>query len=405
MKRLKMNAPVIVVVLFALMVFCTPTQTPAQAPEKIVIGFIAPLTGPAAPWSLGCLRGGQYFLDQANAKGGVKVAGKNYTFEVKSYDHTLDPAKAVEHAKRAIFTDKANALVLRSTLCVLPILPMATENKLVNFHASMGRKVMSPEWLYSFRTCQDSIMSEAATFRYAKEKLNLKTVVSILADDETGWEGFRDLREAAEMTGVKILGSEYYIRGTKDFYPILGRALARKPDFISFAQDSPGDCYLIIKQAYELGFKGLLTGSAPLSIPQLKKGVPEEALGQVALVTVGAVDLPEYTTPEEKEMKRVMVEKYGKGGQLYDMDISLVWVEGNWASLYIQAIQKADSFDAEKVTKVIESGKFPMLGREVQFGGKKLYGNRGRSVLIDYTVVRIVNGEIKVEGVYKGSAE
>jgi branched-chain amino acid transport system substrate-binding protein len=66
----------------------------APAPEKIVVAYIGPLTGPAAPWGLATTRGGQYFLDQANAKGGVKVGGKSYTFELISYDHGLDPAKA-----------------------------------------------------------------------------------------------------------------------------------------------------------------------------------------------------------------------------------------------------------------------------------------------------------------------
>jgi branched-chain amino acid transport system substrate-binding protein len=279
---------------------------------------------------------------------------------------------------------------------------MATENKIVNFHITMGRKVMSPDYLYSFRSGIDPISSEAAAYQYAKEKLGLKTFSTILADDETGWEGFRDIREAAEITGLKLLGGEYYIRGTKDFFPVLTRVVARKPDVISFGQSSPGDCYLIIKQAYELGFKGLLTGSAPLDLVQLKKAVPQEALDNLLIVLPGTPDIPEYTTPEEQEMRKVMVEKYGKGGQLRDMSMGDVWQECNWAPVYIQAIQKADSLDPEKVTKVIETTKFSILGREVRFGGKKQYGI-GRQMLVDYPVAKIVGGVVKVVGIYKAS--
>ena len=202
------------------------------------------------------------------------------------------------------------------------------------------------------------------------------------------------------MTGLKLLGGEYYVRGTKDFYPVLTRVVARKPDVISFGQSSPGDCYLIIKQAYELGFKGLVTGSAPLDIPQLKKAVPQEALGNLLIVFPGTPDIPEYTTPEEQEMKKVMVEKYGKGGQLWDMSMENVWNECNWAPIYIQAIQKADSLDPEKVTKVIETSKFSILGREARFGGKKQYGI-ARQILIDIPILKIVDGVPKVVGVYK----
>jgi hypothetical protein len=146
---------------------------------------------------------------------------------------------------------------------------MATENKIVDFHISMGRKVMSPEYFYSFRSGIDSISSEAAAYQYAKEKLGFKTFCTILADDESGWDN--------------------------------------------------------------------------------------------------------------------------------------VWNECAWAPMYIQALQKADSLDPEKVTKVIEISKFSILGREVRFGGKKQYGI-GRQILVDYPTAKIVGGVLKVVGVYKASA-
>jgi ABC-type branched-subunit amino acid transport system substrate-binding protein len=178
--------------------------------------------------------------------------------------------------------------------------------------------------------------------------------------------------------------------------------VARKPDVISFGASSPGLCYLIIKQAYEFGFKGLLTGSAPLDVSQLKKAVPEKALDNVVIVVSGPPDIPEYTTPEEKEMKKVMVEKYGKGGQFWDMSVSDMWANGYWVAIYIQAIQKADSLDPEKVTRVIETSKFPILGREVRFGMKKEYGI-GHQMFVDVPILRIVSGVLKVVGVYKAS--
>lgn len=401
MKRFTIIAPVIV--LLALVVVCTPAlaQTPTSAASgKIISAYIGPLTGPAASWGQSTSRGGKYFLDQANAKGGVKVGGKTYTFELINYDHGLDPAKAVEYAKRAIASDKVNLLVLQSTLCALATMPIVTENKIVNFHMSMGRKIMSPNFRYSFRACPTSLWGEAAAFGYLKNNLGLKTVVSVLADDESGWEAFGEMKEAAEITGINILENEYYIRGTKDFFPVLSRALAKKPEIISYGSSSPGDCYLIIKQAYELGFKGMLTGSSPLDIAQLKKMVPEKTLDNILLVTLGTPDVPEYLTPEEQEMKKAMIEKYGRDGKLWDITMDSTWQECCWAPIYIQAIQKADSLDPEKLTKVIETSTFPVLGRQIRFIGEKQFGIN-HQLLCDVPVMRIVNGVPKVVGMYK----
>jgi hypothetical protein len=82
------------------------------------------------------------------------------------------------------------------------------------------------------------------------------------------------------------------------------------------------------------------------------------------------------------------------------MSMENVWNECNWAPIYIQAIQKADSLDPNRVTKVIETTKFSILGREARFGGKKQYGN-DRQILIDIPILKIVGGLPKVVGVYK----
>ncbi len=374
----------------------------AEGAGKIMVAYIGPLTGPAAPWGLGTTRGGKHFLDEANAKGGVRVGGRTMTFDFVTYDHGLDPAKAVELAKRAISGDKASLLVLQTGLCVAPVLPIATENKIANFHITAGSKFMSPSFAYSTRMCVASTWGEAAALKYAKDNLKYRNVITVLADDDAGRDAFTEIKDAAEMADVKILGSEYYVRGTKDFYPILSRVLAKKPDMISYGSSSPGDCYLIMKQAYELGFKGLVTGSAPLDVAQMKKMVPEKTLNNVLLVCPGTPDVAEYTTPEEKEFKRVMIERYGKDGKLFDTTMENFWSECAWASIYLQAIQKADSTDAAKITRAIEGGRFPVLGRTYRFVGKKQYGF-DRQILVDVPVMRVVDGVPKVVGVYKSS--
>ena len=59
---------------------------PALAEDTITIGFTASQTGPLNVDSLGQQRGYEFWRDEVNAAGGIKVAGKHYKVNFVSYD-------------------------------------------------------------------------------------------------------------------------------------------------------------------------------------------------------------------------------------------------------------------------------------------------------------------------------
>jgi ABC-type branched-subunit amino acid transport system substrate-binding protein len=61
-----------------------------------------------------------------------------------------------------------------------------------------------------------------------------------------------------EGSGGKVAATVYYDRGTQDFSPALTKLLEKNPDAI-FPMVAPAQ-HLIVKQARELGYKGLLMG-------------------------------------------------------------------------------------------------------------------------------------------------
>src|SRR5205807_2614260 len=75
--------------------------------------------------------------------------------------------------------------------------------------------------------------------------------------------------KALKGLGFEVVADEYYERGTKDFYPILTKLLASKPDMLDVAAAPAGEGGLILKQARELGFKGAkgwTAGTNPFTI-------------------------------------------------------------------------------------------------------------------------------------------
>ena len=69
--------------------------------------MVLPLSGFAADWGIGVLRGAELAVEDINAKGGVTTGNTNYTFKIVSYDSKLDPANALTLMRRVIEQDGA----------------------------------------------------------------------------------------------------------------------------------------------------------------------------------------------------------------------------------------------------------------------------------------------------------
>jgi branched-chain amino acid transport system substrate-binding protein len=74
--------------LSAIMAAASIVATPAFAaePDTITIGFTASRTGPLNVDSTGQERGYEFWRDEVNAKGGIKVGDKHYQVKFVSYD-------------------------------------------------------------------------------------------------------------------------------------------------------------------------------------------------------------------------------------------------------------------------------------------------------------------------------
>ena len=94
-------------------------------------------------------------------------------------------------------------------------------------------------------------------YRWVKENHpTIKRVAAISPNDTSGKDTNTAVVKALKALGFEVVADEYYERGTKDFYPVLTKILAQKPDMIDVAAAPAGEAGLILKQAMELGFKG-----------------------------------------------------------------------------------------------------------------------------------------------------
>ena len=84
--------------------------TPAFAEDTITIGMTNSQTGPLNVNSLGQQHGYEFWRDEVNAAGGIKVGGKTYKVKFVSYDDQSVGGRVQQLYTRLIVQDKANFL-------------------------------------------------------------------------------------------------------------------------------------------------------------------------------------------------------------------------------------------------------------------------------------------------------
>ncbi len=97
----------------------------AMAAEKVLkIGTTLPLSGPAAEWGLGFSRMNEFFAEDVNARGGLKIGDDVYKIQTITYDCKAQPAQAEADAGRLVREDNVQYLVggviAATGLAVLP---------------------------------------------------------------------------------------------------------------------------------------------------------------------------------------------------------------------------------------------------------------------------------------------
>jgi branched-chain amino acid transport system substrate-binding protein len=229
------------------------------AAEKILkIGGSLPLSGPAAEWGLVGKRMMGFFAEDVNAKGGLKIGNDIYKIQVICYDDKAQPSEAASNTTKLVHDDKIQYFIGGVVGSLgMAVLPITQPAKVITTSFWFGKEILGPDKPFSFRQSASHNEMTPAMYKWTgKNNPTIKTVAQINPNDTPGWEVAAGIEEAAKANGMKLIAGEFFERGTKDMYPILTRILAKKPDLIDLGGTTPGDGAVIIKQLYELGYRG-----------------------------------------------------------------------------------------------------------------------------------------------------
>ncbi len=340
------------------------------APAKVLkLGALYAQSGPVSSWGISAVRGMQLIAEEYNEKGGISVGGQKYTLQVVVYDDKAMGSEGVLGAQSLINEHKVPYIQCFWGDVTKAIRPITTEAKITTFHT--GRTpVIEPKWPYLFHTNTSAIQEAEAFYPVVfKENPSANTVCMLAPDDDAGRSWIPVFEEAYKKYGKKVLTKRFHDPKATDFYPDLTAILAMKPDIIDYATGPVGTYALILKQAYELGFKGINVCETLSEVEIAAKIAGKKAIEGVWCYGVKWDDpLVRKFQPGQAWVRERYIKKWGEPWITYS-------TTGAWSlDTYIRGLIAADSFDPDKLAKTIENLNYESRFGKFSFGGLKKFG-------------------------------
>jgi branched-chain amino acid transport system substrate-binding protein len=380
------------VILGVIFVLGIPSFPICAAQKELKIGAIFPLSGRGATWGMAAQKAITVKQKEVNARGGLRVGGDVYKLDIIWEDDKYNAAAGRMAAEKLVNRDRVKFILgSQSSAVILAVQPITEPSKILFLVNSYAKEVLAPDKPYTFRMVLTSNEILQGMYPWmTKTYPDLKTVAFIEPNDASGWSIEKDCKRMAEQNKYQVIFSQFYERGTSDFYPLLNKMIAAKPDFVDFSGAPPGDQALMVKQMRELGYKGKTFSSTTMDPAEFCKiaGV-QNAEGHISNThdLLGA-----YTTEGQKRYYDAYIAMYGKP---FDPVTPKYHV---YMDILAQAIEKAGTLDPTKVMEVMEkTEEWQTIFGVSKFGGKEHYGIK-RQVVTPVYISEVINGHLVNRG-------
>lgn len=245
-------------VLALILVTCLTLFSGCKGKSKTIkVGVLAPLTGDVAVYGTAVKNAVELYVNKFNAEGGVNGT----PIELVVLDEKGDPTEAVNAYNKLVNSNEVVAIIgdvtSTPTFAVaqasvsdnMPMLtPTATHPDVTKYGKNM------------FRACFQDPDQSSAMAKLAYEGLGAKKAAIIYNSSDAYSVGLKDAFIAtANELGLEIVATEAYGKDDVAFQAQLTNIASADPDVI-FVPDYYNPCYMIARQAKDMGIDAILLG-------------------------------------------------------------------------------------------------------------------------------------------------
>ncbi|KYM56673.1 amino acid-binding protein [Fusobacterium necrophorum subsp. funduliforme] len=346
--------------------------------DTIKLGAAGPLTGALAIYGVSATNGTKLAIDEINKNGGI--LGKQ--IELNLLDEKGDTTEAVTAYNKLMdwgmvayignVTSKPSVAV--SELAAADGIPMITPSGTQFSITEAGDNI--------FRVCFTDPYQGEVLANLASEKLQAKTAAILINNSSDYSDGVAQaFIKKSQETGIKIVATEGYSDGDKDFKAQLTKLLPLNPDVIVVPDYYEQDA-LIASQAREIGLKSQFIG------PDGWDGVIKTLDSSSHTVLEGALFTNHYAIDDSNEKVQHFVTAYRD--RYKDEPSAFSALAYDAVYMLKSAMETVGSTDKEAVAKAL---------REIDFNGVTghLTFDEHNNPVKAVTIIKIENGEYKFD--------
>jgi len=346
----------------------------AAVPTEVIIGTMAPLTGPAAEAGVATKEGLILALEEWNKKGGVylKEYGKKLPVKLLIEDCQSKPEVGVSVGEKLITRDKVHFLLADTihssvTMAVMELapkygLPVMSGQPVSLEIAKKIAKDRERYWCFWKGDWNSDAYANTifSTYQWLMEKRLFKpknkTIAFIVEDTDYGRSNAEKAGESFAKIGWKPLTTETVALGYTDFYPQLTKLKHVNPDVLVTVFTSLSSGVALSKQFHELGMK---SSHMAVYYPVRPEYIRDAGKAAEHLIwtpqTTDPVNIPRHREFQEKIKKRWGVTLTNDHAYAYDH-----------LNITLETIERAGSLEPKPIVKALSQLDYRgILGRYV----------------------------------------
>ena len=379
----------------------TLLAAPAFAEDTITIGFTASRTGPLNVDSTGQERGYEFWRDEVNAKGGIKVGGKSYKVKFVSYDDQSVGGRVQQLYTRLINQDKAQFMFSPYSSGLVAPAAVITEQygKIMVDSGGAEEKpfMLGNKHLFMVITSAAHYLSGA--IQALKAKNPHAKVAMVYSDDPFSKTVLTAAKEQAKEAGFDIVLYESYAPSTTDFGPIVNKIVSSNADaFLGGGHYSDGATLARQMHDQKANMKWISILVAPA----------DDKFAELGPAALGV------TVPSQWELQVNYKPDFGPTTQVFAKAFEAEFhhkadyhaASGYTSGVVLQhAIEKAGSIDPEKVTAALNATDITTFFGHIKFATDP--GHHGLQASHEMVLAQwqMVNGKLGRQVVWPTAAK
>ena len=337
----------------------------------IVVGQVAPFSGPQAVTGKAIRAGAKLWIDEVNAHGGVR--GQRIRFVTR--DDAQKPEETVRLVKEMIAQDAPTALI--GTVGTSNLEALKQDGVLEKSHVSMvgaisgATSVLTARGMYPVKA---SYREEVDRLFRQLSEMGRTRVAVVYQDDGLGRDALAGALASAKTYGLTLVAQSGYARNTVEVGKAVDEMVKQTPDVIFLAATTAAAIEFTSRYQAAGGRAGLYGMSIIDVQALLKKLGPDRARGFAFSLVL----------PTDDRLDREVVRDYLRLSQsAKDPDLSSRSLEGFIAAKALVRALERSSPGAAALTETLERGF------ETDVGGHRLTFGKGQapSRYVDFAVL------------------